>query len=76
MTPSDLTRLDAQLHGLHLHYIQSQPNSSQIRASCERSGEWTRLIGICEGTYRGRIARPERAVLTLQILWGGERPRG
>ena len=23
MTPSDLTRLDAQLHGLHLHYIQS-----------------------------------------------------
>ena len=33
MTPSDLTRLDAQLHGLHLHYIQSHYQALATRAA-------------------------------------------
>jgi hypothetical protein len=33
MTPSDLTRLDAQLQRLHLHYIQSHYQALATKAA-------------------------------------------
>jgi hypothetical protein len=38
MTPSDLTRLDAQLHRLHLHYIQGHYQALATKAAEQQYG--------------------------------------
>src|SRR6202166_3438267 len=49
MTPSDLTRLDAQLHGLHLHYIQSHYQALATRAAEQQRSHLDYLEQLVEG---------------------------
>src|SRR5580700_4963070 len=49
MTPSDLTRLDAQLHGLHLHYIQSHCQALATRAAEQQRSHLDYLEQLVEG---------------------------
>jgi DNA replication protein DnaC len=49
MTPSDLTRLDAQLHGLHLHYIQSHYQALATKAAEQQRSHLDYLEQLVEG---------------------------
>lgn len=49
MTPSDLTRLDAQLHRLHLHYIQSHYQAVAIKAAEQQRSHLDYLEQLVEG---------------------------
>jgi DNA replication protein DnaC len=49
MTPSDLTRLDAQLHGLHLHYIQSHYQALATKAAEQQRSHLDYLAQLVEG---------------------------
>src|ERR1700758_884056 len=49
MTPSDLTRLDAQLHGLHLHYIQSHYQALATKAAEQQRSHLDYLQQLVEG---------------------------
>jgi hypothetical protein len=58
MTPTDLTRLDAQLQRLHLHYIQSHYQALATRAAEEQRSHLDYLEQLVEGeaTPQGREA--------------------
>jgi DNA replication protein DnaC len=49
MTPSDLTRLDAQLHRLHLHHIQSQYQVLATKAAEQQRSHLDYLAQLVEG---------------------------
>ena len=49
MTPSDLTRLDAQLQCLHLHYIQSHYQALATRAAEQQRSHLDYLEQLVEG---------------------------
>src|ERR1700694_1187304 len=49
MTPSDLTRLDAQLHDLHLHYIQSHYQALATKAAEQQRSHLDYLEQLVEG---------------------------
>src|SRR4030081_2831665 len=49
MTPSDLTRLDGQLHGLHLHYIQSHYQALATKAAEQQRSHLDYLEQLVEG---------------------------
>ena len=49
MTASDLTRLDAQLHRLHLHYIQSHYQAVAIKAAEQQRSHLDYLEQLVEG---------------------------
>src|SRR6516162_2619285 len=49
MTPSDLARLDAQLHGLHLHYIQSHYQALATKAAEQQRSHLDYLQQLVEG---------------------------
>jgi DNA replication protein DnaC len=49
MTPSDVTRLDAQLHGLHLHYIQSHYQALATKAAEQQRSHLDYLEQLVEG---------------------------
>jgi len=49
MTPSDLARLDAQLHGLHLHYIQSHYQALATKAAEQQRSHLDYLEQLVEG---------------------------
>src|ERR1700758_1127123 len=49
MTPSDLTRLDAQLHRLHLHHIQSHYQALATKAAEQQSSHLDYLEQLVEG---------------------------
>src|SRR5215467_5264075 len=49
MTPSDLTRLDAQLYGLHLHYIQSHYQALATKAAEQQRSHLDYLQQLVEG---------------------------
>ena len=72
MTPSDLTRLDAQLHGLHLHYIQSHYQALATKAAEQQRSHLDYLQQLVEGeaTMREpqhRTTHQERALPRAQI---------
>ena len=49
MTPNDLTRLDAQLHHLHLHYIQSHYQTLATKAAEQQRSHLDYLEQLVEG---------------------------
>jgi len=49
MTPSDLTRLDAQLQRLHLHYIESHYQALATRAAEQHRSHLDYLEQLVEG---------------------------
>jgi len=49
MTPSDLTRLDAQLHRLQLHHIQSHYQAFAIKAAEQQRSHLDYLAQLVEG---------------------------
>ena len=49
MTPSDLTRLDAQLHRLHLYYIQSHYQPLATKAAEQQHSHLDYLEQLVEG---------------------------
>src|ERR1700682_881565 len=49
MTPSDLTRLDAQLHDLHLHHIQSHYQALATKAAEQQRSHLDYLEQLVEG---------------------------
>src|ERR1700747_2401440 len=49
MTPSDLTRLDAQLQRLHLHYIQSHYQALATKAAEQQRSHLDYLEQLVEG---------------------------
>ena len=49
MTPSDLTRLDAQLHRLHLHHIQSHYQVLATKAAEQQRSHVDYLAQLVEG---------------------------
>ena len=57
MTPSDLTRLDAQLHGLHLHYIQSHYQALATKAAEQQRSHLDYLEQLVEGEASVRETR-------------------
>jgi hypothetical protein len=44
MTPNDLTRLDAELQRLHLHYIQSRCQTLATKAAAQQRSQAGRLF--------------------------------
>src|ERR1700680_2670266 len=67
MTPSDLTRLDAQLHGLHLHYIQSHYQALATRAAEQQRSHLDYLEQLVEGEATMRENRSiERRISAFQ----------
>src|ERR1700674_976492 len=67
MTPTDLTRLDAQLQRLHLHYIQSHYQALATRAAEQQRshldylGSWLRARPPCGRTAASSDASGTRA---------------
>src|SRR5215467_4283553 len=57
MTPSDLTRMDAQLHGLHLHYIQSHYQALATKAAEQQRSHLDYLEQLVEGEFTMRDVR-------------------
>ena len=49
MTPNDLTRLDTQLHHLHLHYIQSHYQTLATKAAEQQRSHLDYLEQLVEG---------------------------
>jgi hypothetical protein len=68
MTPSELTRLDAQLHRLQLHHIQSHYQAFATKAAEQHRSHLDYLAQLVEGEARSGIpptpllspARPHR----------------
>ena len=73
MTPSDLTRLDGQLHGLHLHYIQSHYQALATKAAEQQRSHLDYLAQLVEGEAtiprepQHRATHQERALPRAQI---------
>src|SRR6266571_4251717 len=66
MTPSDLTRLDGQLHGLHLHYIQSHYQALATKAAEQQRSHLDYLEQLVEGEATMRENRSiERRIKNL-----------
>src|ERR1700692_4144029 len=66
MTPSDLTRLDAQLHGLPLPYIQSHYQALATRAAEQQRSHLDYLAQLVEGEATMRENRSIERRIRLQ----------
>src|SRR5215471_10258567 len=49
MTPSDASRLDGQLHGLHLHYIRSHYQAAAAKAAEQQDSHVDYLAQLIDG---------------------------
>jgi hypothetical protein len=72
MTPSDLTRLDAQLQRLHLHYIESHYQALATRAAEQQRSHLDYLEQLVEGEA---TMREHRATDQERALSGAQIPR-
>ena len=68
MTPTDQTRLDAQLQHLHLHYIQSHYQALATKAAEQQRSHLDYLEQLVEGEATMRETRRGRRTWHARML--------
>ena len=72
MTPTDLTRLDAQLQRLHLHYIQSHYQALATRAAEQQRSHLDYLEQLVEGEATASLTLQKvflKVISTAALHW-------